>query len=188
MKNESIEKNPWKTVSTELMYESGWIKVHKHHVINPAGNPALYSTVHYKNKAIGILPLDDDYNTWIVGQYRFPIDRYSWEMPEGGGNPTIPYLESASRELIEETGIKATQFIELMRMHTTNSVADEEAIIYIAKNLSFHEATPEETEQLQLKKIPFTTMFDMVMSGEITDAMTVAAVLKTKILIDKGEL
>ncbi len=184
----SSEQNPWKTLSIEVKYESPWLRIDKHDVINPAGNPAIYSTVHFKNKAIGILPLDEDNNTWIVGQYRYPLGAYSWEIPEGGGNPDIPYEESAARELFEETGIKAGKFILLMTLHTSNSASDEEAIVYIARDLSFFESEPEETEVLQVKKLHFDELFDMVQSGEITDAITVAAVYKTRILIDSKKI
>jgi 8-oxo-dGTP pyrophosphatase MutT (NUDIX family) len=184
----SNETNPWKTLQSEDVYESPWILVKKHAVINPAGNAATYSTIQFKNKAIGILPLDEAYNTWIVGQYRYPTDCYSWEIPEGGGHPDVPYQESAARELLEETGIKAKTYIEIMRMHLSNSASNEEAIVFVARDLSFHEAEPEETEELQVKKIPFDELFNMVNSGQIIDAITIAAVYKTKQMIDSGIL
>jgi ADP-ribose pyrophosphatase len=184
----SNETNPWKTLQSQEVYESPWILITKHEVLNPAGNPATYSTITFKNKAIGILPLDEHYNTWIVGQYRYPTNNYSWEIPEGGGHPDVPYQESAARELLEETGIKANTYIEIMRMHLSNSASNEEAIVFVARDLSFHEAEPEETEVLQVKKIPFAKLFDMVDKGEVTDAITIAAVYKTKLLIDSGAL
>ncbi len=179
------DKNPWKVVHSEKVYESPWIGVHKHEVITPANTPGTYSTVHFKNKAIGIIPLDADFNTWIVGQYRFPINCYSWEIPEGGGVLTVPYQESAARELHEETGITAEKYTEILRMHLSNSASDEEAIVFVAQGLSFGLAHPEETEELQLKKIPFLELFDWVNTGKITDAITIAAVYKTHFLIDK---
>ena len=183
MKNED---NPWRTIDSETVYESAWILVNKHNVLNPANNPAIYSTVHFKSKAIGVIPLDENYNTWIVGQYRYPTHNYSWEIPEGGGNPQVPYVDSAARELIEETGIKAEKFTEIMRMHLSNSASDEEAIVFIAQNLTFHNAEPEETEVLQVKKLPFNELFQMIQDGEVTDAITIAAVYKTKLMIDSG--
>lgn len=182
------EENPWKTLESENMYESAWILVKKHQVLNPARNPAIYSTIHFKNKAIGVIPLDENYQTWIVGQYRYPTNCYSWEIPEGGGNLNVPYVESAARELLEETGIKAEKYTEIMRMHLSNSASDEEAIVFVAQNLSFHEAEPEETEVLQVKKIHFSELFKMVHEGKITDAITIAAVYKTQVLIEKGIL
>jgi 8-oxo-dGTP pyrophosphatase MutT (NUDIX family) len=182
------EENPWKTLASEIVYESGWILVKKHQVLNPANNPALYSTIHFKNKAIGVIPLDENYNTWIVGQFRYPTNCYSWEIPEGGGNIHVPYVESAARELLEETGIKAEKYTEIMRMHLSNSASDEEAIVFVAQKLSYHTAAPEETEVLQVKKLSFNELYSMVHEGKITDAISIAAVYKTKILIDAGLL
>ena len=180
----TAEKNPWKTTQSEWVYDTPWIGVQKHEVINPAGNPGVYSTIHFKNKAIGVIPLDENNNTWIVGQYRYPLGQYSWEIPEGGGDPKVPYEESAARELLEETGIIAQHYELLLTMDLSNSVSDEEAIVFVARGLSFTEAAPEETEVLQVKKIPFETLFAMVMKGEVRDAITVAAVLKLELLIN----
>ena len=182
------ESNPWITKTTEQVYESAWIKVTKREVINPAGNPALYSVVHFKNLAIGVLPLDKDYNTWLVGQFRYPTNVYSWEIPEGGGNMEVNPIESASRELKEETGILAQTYSELMRLHTSNSSTDELAIVYLATGLSFAEAEPEESEELQLKKMHINEAFDWVMQGKITDAISMAAILKAKWLYDNQKL
>lgn len=181
-------ENPWKVLRSEWVYETPWIRVQRHEVLNPAGNPAVYSTVHFNNKAIGILPLDEAYNTWLVGQYRFPIGAYSWEIPEGGGPLHLPYELSASRELLEETGIRAQHFTPLLKMHLSNSVSDEEAIVFIAKGLSYGLAEPEETELLQVKKLPFKEAYEMVLREEITDAISVAAILKAYILFKEGKL
>lgn len=181
---EESEKNPWKTTQTESVYDTPWIRVFRHEVINPAGNPGIYSTIHFKNKAIGVIPLDEENNTWIVGQFRYPLGQYSWEIPEGGGNPAIPYEESAARELLEETGIVAKRYELLLTMDLSNSVSDEEALVYVARDLSFAQAEPEETEVLQVKKLPFDELFKMVMEGKIRDAITVAAVLKLKLLLE----
>lgn len=182
----NVEENPWKTTSTQMVYESPWIAVNKHEVINPAGNPGTYSTIHFKNKAIGILALDEDFNTWIIGQYRYPINAYSWEIPEGGGQLDVAYELSAERELFEETGIKAKKITEIMRLHLSNSASDEEAIVFIAQDLSYHEPEPEETEVLQIRKLPFTELYQMVIDGEVTDAITIAAVLKVDVMIKKN--
>ncbi|MBP7808796.1 MAG: NUDIX hydrolase [Bacteroidia bacterium] len=181
-----MEENPWITNSSEKVYESPWIKVTKHDVLNPAGTPATYSTVHFKGLAIGVLALDSELNTWLVGQWRYPVNEYSWEIPEGGGALDVEPVESAKRELKEETGIVAKNYKEIMRMHLSNSATDELAIVYVATNLTFEESEPEESEILQIKKLPFDEAYKWVMEGKITDAITVAAILKTKILLDKG--
>lgn len=182
------EINPWKTLESDLKYDNNWISVTEHQVINPSGGKGIYGEVHFKNLAIGILPLDEDYNTWLVGQYRFPLKAYSWEIPEGGGPLGEAPLESARRELLEETGISARNWKEIQRMHLSNSVSDELSIIYIATDLIQGIAMPEETEQLVVKKLPFNEVYQMVLNNEITDSMSVAAILKAKLLILNGEL
>ncbi|MGZ3930420.1 MAG: NUDIX domain-containing protein [Bacteroidia bacterium] len=181
-----MENNPWKTNKSEAVYESPWIKVMKHDVLNPANKPATYSVVNFKNLAIGVLVLDNEYNTWLVGQWRYPVNEYSWEIPEGGGALDVDPLASAKRELKEETGIVAKQFKEIMRLHLSNSATNELAIVYVARDLSFEEAEPEESEVLQIKKLPISEAYDWVMAGKITDAISVAAILKVKLLMDQG--
>ncbi|WP_443945725.1 NUDIX domain-containing protein [Pedobacter sp. AW1-32] len=146
------DENPWQILESEQIYKNNWINVTEHQVINPSGGKGIYGEVHFKNYAIGILPLDENQNTWLVGQYRFPLKAYSWEIPEGGGPLNQQPLDSAKRELLEETGMRAENWTEIQRMHLSNSVSDELAIIYIARNLSYGIAMPEETEQLTVKK------------------------------------
>ena len=179
-------ENPWQTLSSEEKYNNNWIKVTEHQVINPSGGQGIYGEVHFKNIAIGVLPLDENHHTWLVGQYRFPLKAYSWEIPEGGGPLGTDPEFSAKRELVEETGLIAEKLIEIQRMHLSNSVSDELAIIYLAQNLTQGLAQPEETEDLQLIKVPFSKAYQMVMDGEITDSMSVAAILKVHILIKEG--
>lgn len=180
------EKNPWTTLNSEIKFETPWIKVTKHDVLTPVGKPGIYGVVSFKNLAIGILPLDEDYTTWLVGQWRYPLNEYSWEIPEGGGPLGVDPIESAKRELKEETGLIAKKYMELGRIHTSNSVCNEVGYLYLARELELTEAEPEETEDLQVKKLPFIEAYNMVMDGRITDSLSIAAILKTKILIDKG--
>lgn len=182
------EINPWKINSTREYYDNPWVNVVEHQVTNPSGNPGIYSIVHFKNLAICVLPLDDDLNTWIVGQYRFPVKEYSWEIPEGGGPHDLEPLDSAKRELMEECGIKAGSWVKIAECYLSNSGTDEKAIIYVARDLSFHQSNPEETEILQVKKVSFSDLFGMVMRGEIMDAPTIIAVLKAKLLMDEGSI
>lgn len=174
--------NPWTIISEKNVYDNPWINLTEFSVINPSGGKGIYGKVHFKNRAIGIVAIDDDENIYLVGQYRFPTSHYSWELPEGGGPLNEEPLKAAQRELLEETGLIANNWQELMRMHLSNSVTDEEAIVYLAKNLTQHEAEPEETEDLQTLKLPFEDVFEKVMNGEITDSITVAAVLKLKVM------
>ena len=182
------EENPWQITSEKTIYDNPWINLTEYQVINPSGNPGIYGKVHYKNIAIGILPLDEELNTYLVGQFRFALGQYSWEMPEGGGILGLDPLESAKRELLEETGLKAQSWIELQRLHLSNSVTDELSIIYLARGLEQFEAEPEDTEQLLIQKLPFEKVYQLVCSGEITDAMTVAAVLKVQLMITENKL
>lgn len=176
------EINPWKTLNSKLIYDNPWINLTEHKVINPNGGEGIYGEIHFKNYAIGIIAIDEEDKIWLVGQYRFPLKQYSWELPEGGGPEGKDPLDSAKRELLEETGLVAKEWRELLRMHLSNSVSDELAIIYLAKDFTQHEAEPEETEQLQLKKIAFDEAYQMVIKGKITDSMSVAGILRMKLL------
>jgi len=182
------EINPWKTLESEIKYNNNWIQLTEHQIINPSGGKGIYGEVHFKNLAIGILPLDENYNTWLVGQYRYPLKAYSWEIPEGGGPLGEEPIESARRELLEETGMSARNWKEIQRMHLSNSVSDELSIIYVATGLIQGVAMPEETEQLVVKKMLFDDVYKMVLNGEITDSMSVAAILKAKLMMLNGEL
>ncbi len=188
MKNQDLTSNPWITKSTENVYESEWIRVSKSHITNPAGNPAIYSVVHFKNLAIGILAVDTDFNIWLIGQFRYPVNEYSWEIPEGGGKLEVNPIDSAARELKEEAGIVAEKYTEFMRLHLSNSATDELAIVYLATGLGFEGAEPEESEVLQIKKLHLNEAFNWVMEGKITDGISVAAILKTKWLFDNKQL
>lgn len=181
-------ENPWKIIDSSEVYASPWISVKKHNVLNAAQNRAVYSVVNFKNLAIGILPLDENYNTWIVGQYRFPIAAYSWEIPEGGGELNTSPLLSAKRELSEEAGIEAQKWTLIQEFNTSNSCTDEKAFIYIAQDLSFHESHPDEEEVLQVKKLPFSELYEMAIDGSITDSLTLIAVFKAKALIDSKQI
>lgn len=175
--------NPWTILSQQAVYDNKWIGLTEYQVINPGGGKGIYGKVHFKNLAIGVLPLDEEGNTWLVGQYRFTLDQYCWEIPEGGGEMGVPAVESAQRELLEETGLVAKEWIPIQEMHLSNSVTDEKAIIFLARQLEQHEATPEETEQLVVRKLPFEEAYRMVESGQITDSITVAAILKVRLLM-----
>lgn len=181
-------KNPWITKNKKVVYDNPWIQVTHREVINPSGHDGIYGMVHYKNLAIAIVPLDEQLNTWIVGQYRYTLNAYSWEIPEGGGPIGIPPLESAQRELLEETGITAQKWTKVLDLHLSNSVSDEVGITYIAQDLTFGEAMPEDTEELVVKKLPFSEVVEMVMRGEITDAFAVASILKVELMLRRESI
>lgn len=177
-------RGPWHIKTSQTIYDNRWITLTHQDVITPSGTAGIYGTVHFKHRAIGILPLDEDSNTWLVGQHRFTFDQYSWEIPEGGCAPGEDPLAAAKRELKEETGIEAELWTPCLEMQLSNSVTDESSISYIARQLSMGDANPEDTEQLQIRKLPFRELFEMVMRGEITDAITVATVLKAKMILN----
>lgn len=181
------ENNPWRITGQKEIYDNPWIHVTEYDVLNPSGNKGIYGKVHFKNVAIGIVPLDENMNTYLVGQYRFTINEYSWEIPEGGALNEEP-LAAAQRELLEETGLKAARWKKITEMYLSNSVTDELAIIFIATGLTQHNSMPEETEQLVIKKLPFEEVFNMVMEGKIKDALSITAILHTKILLSESNL
>ena len=180
--------NPWQVLEEKKIYENPWIKLTEFDVINPSGGKGIYGKVHFKAIAVGALALDEELNTYLVGQYRFPLDCYSWEIPEGGGAFGVDPVDSAKRELLEETGLMATDWTQIVEMHLSNSVSDEYSVIYLARGLKQGTASPEETEQLQVKKLPFEEVYQMVERGEITDSISVAAILKVKLMLIDGRI
>lgn len=182
------ELNPWKIIASKQVYDNPWIQLTEYDVINPGGGKGIYGKVHFKNRAIGIVVLDELLNTWLVGQFRFTVDQYSWEIPEGGGLIGVNPLDGAKRELLEETGLIAENWEPLLTMHLSNSVSDELALVYLATSLKQTTAEPEETEQLQVRKLPFNDVYKMVEAGEITDSMTVAAIYKIKTMLLEGKI
>ncbi len=179
---------PWTRLNSKTVYDNNWISVNHEEVLNPNGGEGIYGKIHFKNLAIGIVPIDDKGFTFLVGQHRYPLDVYSWEIPEGGGPIGIDPIESAKRELLEETGLVANKWEKLIDLHLSNSVSDEVAHIVVATELEKHQAQPEETEQLEIKHIHILDAISLLHEGKITDAMSVAALLKTEKLIRDEKL
>ncbi len=178
---------PWKTNSSRVIYENPWIRVVENQVTNPNGGEGIYGVVHFRKLAVGVIPVDEEDHTWLVGQYRYPRDRYEWEIPEGGGDPDLPPLESAQRELREETGIVARDYELLLgEFQTSNAVCDEIAFVYLARGLSFHEPNPDDTEDLTVRRLPLSEAFAMVHRGEISDSLSVVGLLKLELRMLRG--
>lgn len=171
-----MEENPWQTIRSTEVYDNAWINVQHNDVIRPDGQPGIYGVVHFKNVAIGVLPIDDEGFTWLVGQYRYTLNEYSWEIPEGGGPHDEAPLAAAQRELLEETGLVANHWELLGRAHLSNSVSDEAALYFLATGLTQKEAQPEGTERLQVRRVPFAEALRMVQDGKITDALSVLTI------------
>ncbi|WP_343670401.1 NUDIX hydrolase [Chitinophaga sp.] len=183
-----LNHNPWTILSSKVEYDNPWISVTEHQVLNPAGGKGIYGVVHFKNAAIGVIPFDEDGNIYLVGQFRFPLEGFSWEIPEGGGPLGTDPLESAKRELLEETGLIAHHWMPLVKIHLSNSVSDEAGVVYLARQLEQREAEPEETEELHIRKIPFEEAYQMVKRHEITDSLSIVAIQKLKLMMLEGEL
>jgi 8-oxo-dGTP pyrophosphatase MutT (NUDIX family) len=168
----------WKKLGSRTVYENDWMEVLEDRVTNPGGGENQYGYVHFKNRAIAIVALDDTGNTWLVGQDRYTLGEYSWELPMGGAPLDEAPLAAAKRELKEETGLSADRWSEIMRLHTSNSITDEIGIVYVAEGLTEGETAFEETEDLQIRKLPLYEAVQLVNDGEITDAISVAAILR----------
>ncbi len=182
-------KNPWQTHEIKNPYSNPWIKVEHATVTTPAGTPGIYGVVRFQNIAVGVLPLDDEMNTWIVGQYRYTLNQYSWEIPEGGCPLGTSPLQTAKRELKEETGIIAENWMPVLaEIQLSNSVTDEIGYSFVAKGLTIGASEPEETEELDIKKIHFTELLDMAMKEQIQDTLSLCTIFKVKLLLDQGVL
>ncbi|MBT8191261.1 MAG: NUDIX hydrolase [Bacteroidia bacterium] len=174
----------WKEISKRTVYENPWIEVSESEVLNPNGKKDVYGKVHYKKETVGIIPVTRENKTILIGQHRFPTQSYSWEIPMGGVEPEEESLIAAKRELKEETGIVADEWVELLNLETSNGITDERVKVYYCNVMRFEENRPDETENLKMQILDFDEVFKMVMNGEIVDAISVAAILKMKILFE----
>lgn len=171
-------KNPWHKVSSREVYDNPWITVRQDEVIKPNGESGIYGVTHFKFLAAAVVPLDGEGNIWLVGQFRYTLNEFSWEIPMGGGSLEVDSIVSAKRELKEETGLIAGKWTNLGRLHTSNSVTDEVGYMFLAEELSLEKADPDDTEILTTKKVSLMDAIQMVMDSEITDSLSIAAILK----------
>jgi len=171
-------KDPWKKLGSKTVYDNPWICVEEHQVINPSGAQSLYGKVCFKNRAVAVLALDEAHNLFLVGQHRYTLGEYAWELPMGGAPVGEDVLAGAQRELKEETGISASNWDVVMRLHTSNCITDELGIVYLARGLTHGEAQLEPTEDLTVHRLPLQEALGWVLEGRITDAISVAGILK----------
>ena len=172
----------WQQKSQQIVYDNPWVQVRHEEVIRPNGSEGIYGVVHFKSRAIGIVPIDNEDHTWLVKQSRYPNNETTIEIPEGGGQLDEAPLDAAKRELQEETGFTANHWEQLLELRTSNSVTNEKAYIFLATGLIAGEQNLEETEDIELLRVPVPTAINMAMNGEIIDAMSVAALLKIAVL------
>jgi 8-oxo-dGTP pyrophosphatase MutT (NUDIX family) len=180
--------NPWRVKAVKQPWANNWFRVEEHDIVRPDGTDGTYSVVRIRRLAVGVLPIDADGSVHLVGQWRFPLNRYSWEMPEGGGEPGEEAIECARRELEEETGLTAARYDEILRMDLSNSLTDETAVIFLATELTPGVAKPEGSEVLRHRTAAFGDVLARVTDGRIRDAMTVAAVLRAHHMAVSGAL
>jgi 8-oxo-dGTP pyrophosphatase MutT (NUDIX family) len=181
------ERNPFRTLSSREVYDNPWIRVVEHQVQKPQGGAGIYGVVHFKNRAVGVVPYQDG-EIWLVGQYRFPLGCYSWEIPEGGAPLDEAIEVCAARELREETGLSAGRLSKLFSMHLSNSVSDEVAHVFLATELELGKSSPEDTEVLSVKRLPLAEVLSLIEAGTITDSITVAATFRLALLEREGRL
>lgn len=172
----------WTKLESKIVYANPWMEVREASVINPRGGRNQYGYVHFKNRAVAIVPIDDVGNTWLVGQDRFTLGEWSWEVPMGGAPLDEDMLESAKRELKEETGLTAARWTEVLRVHTSNSITDECGIAWVAEDLTAGDPDFGETEALKIRKLPLEDAIGMAKSGAITDAISMAVLFKLALI------
>lgn len=180
--------DPWTWETGHLIYENPWISLIHRTGRRPDGAPGIYGIVRFHNRAIAVVPLFADGRMVLVGQFRVPLNRWSWEVPEGGGPLEEPPLDAARRELAEETGLHAREWREILCSDISNSVTDETGVIFLATGLQQGRAEPEGSEQLSLRCVHFRTALAMVDTGVIRDALSQLALLRVWRMAVQGEL
>ena len=180
--------NPWIVKGVTHAFENDWFRIDEHDVTRPDGAKGYYGVIRIRRLAVGVLPIDVDGRVHLVGQWRFPLARYSWEMPEGGAEPGEDARGCAERELAEETGLRAASWTQVLEMDLSNSLTDERAVMFIATGLRAGEAAPDETEVLRTRSAPFLDVLARVTDGRIRDAMTVATILRAHHMAVTGQL
>lgn len=173
----NLHRGPWQQLNSKLVYDNPWIQVSHDEVITPAGTPGIYGVVHFKNRAVGVVPLDEAGQVYLVKQFRYTLNQYSIEIPEGGSPLGESLLATAQRELQEETGLQAREWAHLLDLHTSNSVTDESGAIFLAQGLEQGEMALESTEDIEVLCMPLDEAVQWVFAGKITDSLSVMGLL-----------
>jgi ADP-ribose pyrophosphatase len=167
---------PWRTISSREVYTNPWIRLREDVAEMPDGRTTLYGVVECR-PCVGVLPFVDDHHVLLVGQYRYVAGAFYWEMPTGAIKPGESHVAAAQRELAEEAGYEAAQLVELCTMHSSKSVVDETARLYLATGLRPVVRESDETEFIEVRTFEFAEVLRMVDTSQIVDSMTVVAVL-----------
>lgn len=178
----------WRVKTVERVHDNPWFAVDAYQAIAPTRADARYFMQVYKNVAVGVLPLHEDGTVTLVGQWRFCFGAYSWELPEGGAPLDEDPLDGAKRELREEAGLEAAEWRLVLRMDLSNASSDEIALGFLATGFTAATTAPDPTEQLSVARIPFREALRAAVAGEITDAITVAMLLRLHHMAVEGEL
>ncbi len=176
-------RGPWQQLDSKPVYENPWISITHENVITPAGTAGIYGVVHFKSRAVGVVPVDEEQYVWLVKQFRYTLNQYSIEIPEGGSPLAEDMLDTAKRELREETGLTATHWQHLLDLHTSNSVTDESGAIFLAQGLTCGEMAPEATEDIEVMRIPLAEAVQWIFAGRITDSLSVMGLLAAERLL-----
>ncbi len=179
---------PWKRLSSDNIYSNPWVKFYHDEVLDPSGRESIYGVVEFENSAIGVVALDEHGDIYLVGQHRYPLDIYFWEIPEGGCPSGEKQIDAAKRELKEETGLEAKNWVDLGPVALSNSVSNETGRLYLARDLILGPAAPDPTEKLAVKKISFEKAYNMAMTGEIWDSLSVIGLARAKYYLDNESL
>ncbi len=180
-------ENPWKTLASRIVYSNPWISVREDQVIRPDGQNGIYGVVQTRI-ATGVVALTPECEVYLVGQYRYPTEMYSWEIIQGGTDKDEEPIVACKRELQEEAGLIAKEWTPLGgEIHLSNCVSSEKGYAYVAEGLSETQASPDGTEVLQIKKVPFAEALRMAQCGEIVDAMSIIAIFLTEKWLEDRE-
>lgn len=183
-----VHSGSWRQLDQQTVYDNPWIRVTHENVLTPAGTQGIYGVVHFKSRAVGVVPLDERGNVWLVKQFRYPLNQYSIEIPEGGSPPEEDMLLTAQRELQEETGLMAAEWRHLLDLHTSNSVTDESGAIFLARGLTRGEMALEATEDIEVLCVPLEEAINWIFAGKITDSLTVMGLLAVERQLRAGVL
>ncbi|MEN9855199.1 MAG: hypothetical protein RL186_1185 [Pseudomonadota bacterium] len=188
MTGSAQKSDPFVLIDSEIVYENPWIRVEHQSVIRPDGKDGVYGIVHFANRAVAIMPIEDNGDVWLVGQWRRPTKSWSWEIPEGG----VPHHEDlevgAKRELREETGLQADHLLRVLDFDISNSVSDEVGTSFIAYGLTQGLCAPEGTEVIEVRRVHFTVLMAEIEAGLIRDSLTLATALRAHQLAVAGRL